>query len=125
MNETLLLSRNGQLVPISDALWKSHLAQAPAHAPARLSFMTPAHHRLRYFVVQELPRFGAPLPPELLAWRLDIPLPEISRLLDDLERHLFFLVRNEQGAVAWAYPVTAEPTPHRLTFSSGERLYAA
>lgn len=125
MNETLLLSHNGQLVPVSCAVWKSHLAQAPAHAPARLSFMTPAHHRLRYFVVRELPRLGAPLSPEFLAWRLDIPLPEVVRLLDDLERRLFFLVRNEEGAVAWAYPVTAEPTPHRLTFSSGERSYAA
>ena len=125
MNETLLLSRNGGLIPFPCAVWKSHLAQAPAHAQTRLSFMTPAHHRLRYFVVRELPRLGAPLPPELLARRLDIPLPEVVRLLDDLERRLFFLVRNEQGAVAWAYPVTAEPTPHRLTFSSGERFYAA
>ena len=125
MNETILLSRNGQLLPFSCAVWKSHLAQAPTHAQTRLSFMTPAHHRLRYFVVRELPRLGAPLPPELLARRLDMPLPEVVRLLDDLERHLFFLVRNEQGAVAWAYPVTAEPTPHRLTFSSGERFYAA
>jgi hypothetical protein len=125
MNETLLLSRSGQLVPFSRAVWERHLAQAPVHAQTRLSFMTPAHHRLRYFVVRELPRLGAPLPPKLLAQRLDLPLPEVIRLLDDLEQHLFFLARNEQGAVAWAYPVTAEPTPHRLTFSSGEHIYAA
>jgi amino-acid N-acetyltransferase len=27
--------------------------------------------------------------------------------------------------VVWAYPVTAEPTPHKVTFSTGERLYGA
>jgi hypothetical protein len=125
MKATLLLSRGGQLAPVPRATWEGHLVQAPAHAETRLSFMSPAHHRLRYFVVTELPRLGVPLTPEYLARQLRLPLSEISRLLDDLERHLFFLVRDEQGAVAWAYPVTAEPTPHRLTFSSGERLYAA
>jgi len=49
----------------------------------------------------------------------------VKVILDDLESKLFFLVRNGQDAVAWAYPVTAEPTPHRLNFSTGERLYGA
>jgi hypothetical protein len=49
----------------------------------------------------------------------------VKGILDELERNLFFLVRNAQGAVSWAYPVTVEPTPHQLRFHSGERLYAA
>ena len=36
-----------------------------------------------------------------------------------------FLFRNSQGAVTWAYPVTVEPTPHRVAFSTGEEVYAA
>jgi hypothetical protein len=52
-------------------------------------------------------------------------LTQITSILDELERKLFFLVKNEQGAVIWAYPVTVEPTPHRLNFNTGERLYAA
>jgi hypothetical protein len=36
-----------------------------------------------------------------------------------------FLFRNEQGSVTWAYPVTVDQTPHRVTFSSGEQVYAA
>ena len=35
------------------------------------------------------------------------------------------LVRDERGAVVWAYPFTVEATPHRITFDSGETLYAA
>ena len=47
------------------------------------------------------------------------------KLLDELETRLTFLFRNDEGAVAWAYPVTAEPTPHHAAFSTGERLDAA
>jgi hypothetical protein len=36
-----------------------------------------------------------------------------------------FLFRNEHGAVEWAYPVTAARTPHRVAFSTGERINAA
>ena len=46
-------------------------------------------------------------------------------LLDDLEKHMTFLFRNAQGAVEWAYPVTVARTPHKVTFSSGEKLFAA
>jgi hypothetical protein len=38
---------------------------------------------------------------------------------------LTFLFRNEQGAVAWAYPVTTDTTQHDVTFSTGEQLHAA
>ena len=49
----------------------------------------------------------------------------IIEILDDLENNLFFLVRNEQGEISWAFPVTVEETPHKLTFSTGEKLNAA
>jgi hypothetical protein len=49
----------------------------------------------------------------------------VNTILDDLEKKLTFLFRNEEGAVAWAYPVTVDKTPHHLTFSTGEQLYAA
>ena len=45
--------------------------------------------------------------------------------LAELERRLFFLVRNRAGEVSWAFPVTAEVTPHQLTFPSGDRRYGA
>ena len=32
----------------------------------------------------------------------------------DRERSLFFLVRDGDGAVSWAFPVTAARTPHHL-----------
>jgi hypothetical protein len=108
-------------------MWEEHVAQArnPEHSQARLGFMTPAHHQVRYFVVRELPRRGAPIRPGEIAAALGMPEELVVAILEELEHKLFFLVRDGSGAVAWAYPVTVEPTPHQLAFSSGERLYAA
>ena len=72
-----------------------------------------------------MPRIGAPLPPELIAERLHLSVERVNVILDELEKHMTFLFRNEQGAVAWAYPVTVDRTPHRITFSTGEQVYAA
>jgi len=90
-----------------------------------LAFMTPDHTRVRDFVVVELPRHGQPISPEEISASLGIPHERVLVILDELEKHLTFLFRNEHGAVSWAYPVTVEPTPHQVTFRSGEKLYAA
>jgi len=125
MSEKILLGRRGQIIDMPREKWEEHLAQVPEHGKHRLSFMTEAHHQVRYFVVSELPRVGKPLEPEFIAESLKLPLKQTRTILDDLEKNLFFLVRNEAGAVVWAFPVTAEPTPHKITFDSGETLYAA
>lgn len=119
------LGRDQAILPVPESLWKGHLAQAPEHSQARLAFMTETHHRVRYFAVRELGKRGQPLEPEAIAAGLGLSLEQVKGILDELERNLVFLVRNEQGAVAWAFPLTVEPTPHRLSFSSGERLYGA
>jgi hypothetical protein len=46
-------------------------------------------------------------------------------IIGELERALFFVVRNDRNAVSWAFPVTADETPHALAFSTGERCFAA
>ena len=125
MSETVLLGRGRQVVELPRQTWEEHLAEALQHGQARLRFMTEAHHQVRTFVVRELPRRGKPIEPGVISSALRIPVARVEGLLDELESNLFFLVRNGQGAVSWAYPVTVEPTPHRLTFNTGERLYGA
>jgi hypothetical protein len=87
--------------------------------------MTSEHRTVHHFVVKELPCVGGPLSPEFVAQGVNLPIERVNVILGDLEKHMTFLFRNEQGAVAWAYPVTADETPHRVTLSTGERIYAA
>lgn len=125
MNEQVLRGQGSEMVPMARTLWERGLEQAPAACAARLAFMSDDHHRVRYYAVEQIARSGEPLSPSRIAEDLDLPPARIAAILDELEKNLFFLVRDHDGYVSWAFPVTAEPTPHRLVFSTGERLYGA
>ncbi len=125
VNDHLLLGVGRYTLPVPGPIWQRQVARNGEGNRSSLAFMSPDHHRVRDLAVVELPRAGAPLPPELFAKRLALPLDRVAQILDDLERHMTFLFRNGTGAVTWAYPVTVDPTPHRVTFSTGEHIYAA
>ena len=125
MSEEVLIGRSHAILRVPRETWAQHLSQAPEHARARLRFMSEDHHRVRNMAVTELVRRGRPIDPEVFSQALQLSIPEVETILEELEQKLFFLVRDEHGAVSWAYPVTVEPTPHRLRFSTGEQLYAA
>ena len=125
MKEYVLLSAGQLFTEIPKQTWEQRVEQAPKDIAKTLSFMTDAHHLIRNFVVRRLPSIGKPLSPKMISEELSLSLSKTNDILDELEKNLFFLVRNEQGDVAWAFPVTVDKTPHRMTFSTGERLYAA
>ena len=125
MKNNLLLGIWRFLFPIPPPIWQNEVEQTAKHNQTRLAFMTPDHHRVRNLVVRELPRVGAPLTPDWIASQVNLPNESVVRILGDLEKHLTFLFRNAEGSVVWAYPVTVEKTPHRVTLSTGERIYAA
>lgn len=125
MSETILMGQGREMTKIPREEWEQGLSVIAPVVEAELEFMSEEHHQVRNFVVKELPHAGQPLSPELIARKLDLAIDRIHAILDELEKHLMFLFRNEQGAVAWAYPVTADSTPHHLTFSTGEQLHAA
>ncbi len=87
--------------------------------------MSQEHHLVRDLVVRELPRAGQPLSPKFISERVGLPLERVCAILDELERRLTFLYRGDGESVSWAYPVTVDRTPHRVTYSSGEEGYAA
>lgn len=105
--------------------WELGLSGVAQHLESALGFMSKEHHEVRNYVVKELPRVGEALSPGIISERLKLPEARVNVILAELEKHLTFLFRNEQGAVAWAYPVTVARTPHRVSFSTGEQLYAA
>ena len=125
MNKSLLLGLWRFWLRIPRPIWQQEVARSARAAEKSLAFMTSDHHKIRDFVVRELPRFAKPIPPETIAQSLNMDFEQVIPILDELEKNLTFLYRNEGGAVTWAYPVTAEQTPHRITFSTGEQIYAA
>lgn len=106
-------------------LWEKRIFEAKKKFQTELSFMSDKHRLVHHFVVRELPHAGKPLSPDFVANKLDLAVGRVTAILGDLEKHMTFLFRNEQGEVVWAYPVTVEKTPHHVTFNTGEELYAA
>jgi hypothetical protein len=123
--DRLVLGRGPEIVVVEDAHWWSTLL---AHVPAmrsRFDALPPLQRTLRRAAVLRVVATGRPAPPDALARDIGAPLREVAAALADLERRLFFLVRDAGGEVSWAFPVTADVTPHHLSFSSGERLHGA
>lgn len=125
MIEQILIGRGGSIVEMPRLEWERELHQTPEHAENRLAFMSEDHHRVRRLAVVDMARQGRALEPEYFAEQLDLDRDKVVEILEELERNRVFLLRNSEGAVSWAYPVTVDRTPHRLTFSTGERLYGA
>jgi hypothetical protein len=125
MRDSLLLGLGRLMIPIPRILWQSQVRSNAQKTRARLDDLPDQHTVIQYFCVRELPRVGKPLPPETIAGHLHQPVERIAATLEDLERRMTFLYRSAEGAVAWAYPVTAEETPHHVTFDTGEQIYAA
>ncbi len=125
MSETILAGRGCQITKIPREEWEQGLSKISQHSETELSFMSEEHHLVRNFAVRELPYVGKPMSPEFIAQKLNLPVAQVNLILDELEKHMTFLFRNEQGAVAWAYPMTVDRTPHHITCNTGEQLYAA
>jgi hypothetical protein len=49
----------------------------------------------------------------------------VQSIVEELERKLFFLVRNRAGDVSWAFPLTADRTPHVVKLSTGQHTFGA
>ena len=87
--------------------------------------LTPLEAEVRRLAVRHLPASGSPLTAQAIAEHGGFTTPEVATALEELHRKLGFLAINQEGAVTWAYPVTADGSPHHLTFETGERMTAA
>jgi len=125
MAERVLSGKGRHFEEIPRDSWEEKVAIESQHIPAVLDFMTKDHHLIRNLVVEEIARMERPISAGEISKKLDMPHSRVIAILDDLERNLFFLVRDSRGYVSWAFPVTAEKTPHKLTFNTGERPHAA
>jgi hypothetical protein len=113
------------MVPVPWVLFTLILRREAKKTKRVLGGLDDDHRRVHHFVVKNLPNLARPMPPDFIANRLKVGETRVIQILDELEWRLIFLFRPGGRDVVWAYPITAEPTPHKLAFSSGERLWAA
>lgn len=113
------------IVGVPPFLWERQIANSVEEVKRSTGFMSREHRLVHHYVVRELPRYGKPMPPDVVAEGLGLARDKVVEILGDLEQHLTFVYRDLAGRVVWAYPVTVEETPHSLTFHSGERINAA
>jgi hypothetical protein len=125
MSSHVLMGVGREIRSMPDDAFVKAVKGIPTRMKTRLAFMSHDHHTVRDFVVRELPRRGGPLSPIQIAQGTGLSSQRVSAMLTELERNLFFLVRNSEGNVTWAFPVTTIRTPHRLTFSTREKIFGA
>lgn len=126
MQDSLMRGLWRFMVEVPPSLWKGQVEKkAREKAANALDGSHPETRRVHHHVVARMPAVGAPIPPELVAEELGLPLELTGKILDDLEKRLTFLWRNDKGEIIWAYPVTVEKTPHAITLDTGEKLHAA
>ncbi len=125
MEDALRLRLGRHFLPLPAAVWRRLIPRLARRIRAADRTLTDQHRAVQHFAVREIPRAGEPLAPEAIAEGTGIPISEVVPLLERLERKMRFLWRDPEGRVTWAYPVTAEATPHHMAFSTGERLDAA
>jgi len=125
MDNRLMIGLWRLMIQLPPSLLDGMMAKAGAKFKKELRFMTAEHRLVHHYAVRQLPYLDTPLPPEEIAGALGLSRERVDTILDDLERHMTFLFRNEKREIVWAYPVTLEKTPHRLTFDTGETVYAA
>ncbi len=124
MFERILLGIGKRLVPVPEWLFRQLVRRDTAKLAKRPA-LEPDQRRIQHFAVREIPRRREAIAPEVFAAELDLPIDEVNLMLDELERRMTFLCRRGGEDVVWAYPVTAETTPHLVEMDGGFAFSAA
>jgi hypothetical protein len=125
MSGQIIIGVGRELRTVPDEDFQNAMKHLPERTASRLAFMSADHHVVRDFAVREMPRQKQPLSPRQIARVTGFDVSHVTAILEDLERNLFFLVRDANGNVSWAFPITTHRTPHRLSFSGGEKTFGA
>jgi hypothetical protein len=124
MFERILLGVGKKMVPVPEWLFRP-MVNRDAKKLAKRPALGTNQRRIQHFAVREIPRRREAIAPEVFARELDLSLEEVSQILDELERRMTFLCRRGGEDVNWAYPVTADETPHQIRIDGGAAFSAA
>lgn len=112
-------------LPIPSFLVKKMVLSGVNKTRKKANQFSPLKRRIQHWVVKQLPKTRTPVLLSDIAEQFGQSIKTIESIVNELEKDMTFLFRNQSKGINWAYPVTVEPTPHHVTFSSGEAVYAA
>jgi hypothetical protein len=112
------------MVPVPEWLFRP-MVKRDAGKLAKRPPLETDERRVQHFAVREIPRRHEAISPEVFAAELDLSPDQVGMILDELERRMTFLCRRGGEDVVWAYPVTAEKTPHQVRIDGGAAFSAA
>ncbi len=104
MSEMILIAEGKTMAAIPRQEWEGELREVPRAMQTRLAFMTADHHRVRRFVVAELPRRGRAIPLDEIATALALTPARTEEIVAELERALFFIVRTDGRRFRGRFP---------------------
>lgn len=125
MEEHIFFGRGRDLMEISSKGWRHFINEAPERSKEFHPGITLEHLQIRDYAIETLALTGKALQPATIERAFNKSKKRVEKILDDLQRNLVFIARDDQGAVTWAHPVTVNPTPHRLHLSEGEAFFAS
>lgn len=124
MSERVLLGFGRRMVSVPEWMLR-RMAQRDEKRIANRRPLGPNQRRVQHFTVREIARRREPISPAIIAAELDLSLKRVTEILTELERRMTFLYRSGGDDVVWAYPVTAEKTPHQVRIDGGAAFSAA
>ena len=113
------------MVPVPALIVNREMDKMVRRIKMKVSGFTAEKRKVHHFIVRELPGRGGPISINDVAHELGMPLRRVEVLIDELENDKTFLYRRNSTGINWAYPVTVEATPHKISFSTGECVNAA
>ena len=113
------------MIPLPQAIIKKDISTMANAICRKTADVSDEERKVHYFVVTTMTDTSEPVSSEYIAEKLDMPLDRVRDIVDKLEEmKVFFYKYNSQG-INWAYPVTAEDSGHKMTFSAGAQVNAA
>jgi len=113
------------MIPLPQALIKKDIQKFAGAICRKTAHISEEERKVHHFVVMTMTETNEPVTAECIAEKLEIPIDRVRGIVDKLEEMKVFFYRYNCLGINWAYPVTTENEPYKMSFSSGEQFNAA
>jgi hypothetical protein len=114
-----------KIIPVPSLVFNVESSNLRKGMAAVADLLSEEERMIHHFIVRELPNIGKPMTLAFISHEMNLPMARVEAIVDKLEKVKTFIFRSQGKGIDWAYPATVADTPHHVTFSTGEQVYAA